>query len=146
MLYAKQNLLPDEKIILFTKPHYVVLFSMLAWLIIAIWAGFHNKVLLLICIVGCIHSLINYYCSEYVITNQRIIMKVGFIRRKSIEIFLERLEGVSVEQSIVGRILNYGTVIVGGIGGTQNPFLYIPNPIGFRNTVLQTQTQVKSKV
>ena len=148
MSYAKKTLLPEEKILFYTKPHYIVFFSMFLWLAFFLWvatSGFGSTLfglfLLLLSILNCINVLINYYCSEYVITNKRIIMKVGFIRRKSLELFLERLEGIYVEQSIIGRVLNYGTVVVGGIGGTQNPFFYIPNPIEFRNSVLLTQTK-----
>ena len=150
MSYAKQNLLPEEKIIHFTKPHYIVFISMLFWLAVALWAitssYAYGKLLFFAGIIFSIHALITYYCSEYVITNKRIIMKTGFIRRSATEIFLERLEGINVRQSIMGRILNYGTITVGGIGGTKNPFNYIPKPMKFRNMVLETQTQIKEKV
>jgi uncharacterized membrane protein YdbT with pleckstrin-like domain len=64
-------------------------------------------------------------------------MKTGFIGRKSIEIFLDRIEGIDVTQSATGRVLGFGTVIVGGIGGTKNSFVYIPKPIQFRSNVQQ---------
>lgn len=142
MTYAKKTLLPEEKILYHTKPHYIIFYPVFLWLAIALW--FFNadnilfgQLLVGIGIASLINSLINYYCSEYVITNKRIIMKIGFIRRKSLEIFLERIEGIYVEQSIIGRAFNFGTVFVGGIGGTKNPFFYIPNPIEFRSNVQQ---------
>lgn len=152
MKYSQKTLLPDEKILYYTRPHYIIFYPILLWLFITIWFLTTNyrhfimgRLLLLITAISCINSLINYYCSEYVITNKRILIKVGFIRRKSLEIFLDRIEGIYVDQSITGRILGYGTVIVNGIGGTQDPFFYIPRPIIFRNKI-QQQIQTKKMV
>ena len=141
MIYIKKNLLPDEKIIFYTKPHYIIFSQVLMWLLIALFSfklefGFLiTSVLFLATILSLIGVLISYYCSEYVITNRRIVMKVGFIKRRSLEIFLNRVEAVYIDQSVMGRILNYGTVTVIGIGGTENSFPYIPKPLDFRNEV-----------
>lgn len=149
MTYVKKTLLLEEKILYHTKPHYIIFYPIFLWTALTLWFFNTDNILfgiflLLISILSLVNSLINYYCSEYVITNKRIIMKIGFIRRKSLEIFLERIEGIYIEQSIVGRALNFGTVFVGGVGGTKNPFFYIPNPIEFRNKV-QQQTQATTK-
>lgn len=149
MLYTQKTLLPEEKILYYTKPHYIVFYPIILWLILTI--GFFTSnyksfligpLLLLMSLLSCINGLINYYCSEYAITTKRILVKVGFIRRRSLEIFLDRIESIYVEQSIIGRIFGYGSVIVVGIGSTKDPFLYIPNPIEFRNRV---QQQLQSK-
>lgn len=151
MLYAQKTLLPQEKILYYTKPHYMIFYPVFIWLAFAIWfftkteeGIFFGQLFLVMSMLTCISSAISYYCSEYVITNIRIIMKVGFIRRRSLEIFLERIEGIFVDQSIIGRILGFGTVVVSGIGGTKNPFFYIPDPIKFRNNV-QQQMQARSE-
>jgi uncharacterized membrane protein YdbT with pleckstrin-like domain len=81
--------------------------------------------------------LIEFSSGHYVITNKRILIKVGFIGRKSLEIFLNRIEGIDVNQSVTGRIFGFGTVTIGGIGGTKNSFVYIPKPLTFRNNVQQ---------
>jgi Bacterial membrane flanked domain. len=146
MSYTQKTLLPEEKILYYTKPHYIIFSQVLAWLALAMTAskfGYSTLliiILLLMSFFGFIGSLIGYYCSEYAITNKRIVMKVGFIRRKSLEIFLGRVEGVYIEQSIIGRILNFGTIIIAGVGGTKNPFFYIPDPLKFRSSV-QEQMQ-----
>jgi len=143
MSYLRTTLLPEEQILYSTKPHYVIFFQIAGWLVLSLLAfkffgGFFlGTVLLLMSLSVGINALISYYCSEYAVTNKRIIMKVGFIRRKSLEIFLDRVEGVYVDQSIFGRILDFGTVIIAGVGGTKNPFLYIPHPLEFRNQIQQ---------
>ena len=140
--YAKKTLLPEEKILYHTKPHYIVFGKFLGYVLLAYFIGFKfldsvliGSVILIASLAAFINSLIAYFCSEYVITNKRILVKIGFIRRTSLELFLNRIEIVHVDQSILGRILNFGTVVVSGIGGTKNPFYYIPNPLKFRSMV-----------
>ncbi len=62
-------------------------------------------------------------------------MKKGLFRRQILEIFLARVESVYIDQNILGRIFNFGTIVVSGTGGTKNIFTYIPKPIKFRNLV-----------
>ncbi len=159
MSYTKNNLLPEEKLLYYTRPHYIIFFNCLPWVLfflIATNAGYfvsYNFPLMrsnifgvLLLLVGCgqlLSAIISYYSSEYAITSRRILVKTGFIRRRSLEIFLDRIEGVYVEQSVVGRILNFGTVIIVGIGGTKNPFNYIPDPLQFRSK-LQEQLPKRS--
>lgn len=151
MSYIQKNLLPEEKILYFTKPHYIIFYPALICLILAIWFLTNNHIpafvgylFVLMSIIVFIGELVAYSCSEYGITDKRVIMKVGFISSRSVELFLDRIEGIYIEQSIVGRILGFGTVLVGGIGGTKDPFFYVPNPFEFRNKV-QQQIQVITK-
>lgn len=160
MSYISKTLLPEEKVLYQTGPHYIVLASMVAWIAIIILFLFSRNpnikieffpfaindiylyVLVTLGIFNTIKALIIYNFSDYVITNKRIIMKTGFISRQSLETFLERVEGIFVEQSILGRILGYGSVTVGGVGGTQNKFNYVERPIEFRNNV---QLQIEAR-
>jgi uncharacterized membrane protein YdbT with pleckstrin-like domain len=64
-----------------------------------------------------------------------VIVKVGLIHRHTLELVLAKVETVGVDQSILGRIFNFGTIIVTGTGGTQEPFKDIADPIGFRKQV-----------
>ena len=70
--------------------------------------------------------------TELVITNRRIIAKFGLISRYTIEINLSKVESISVSQSILGRILNYGDLQIIGTGGTREPIPNIGNPLMFR--------------
>jgi uncharacterized membrane protein YdbT with pleckstrin-like domain len=78
---------------------------------------------------------IHYASSEFAITNKRVVIKVGFINRKTLEMVLTKVETVRVDQSIIGRVLNYGTIVVTGTGGTNEPFTLIANPLEFRRQV-----------
>jgi uncharacterized membrane protein YdbT with pleckstrin-like domain len=70
--------------------------------------------------------------TELVITNRRIIAKVGLVSRHTIEINLSKVESISVSQSILGRLLNYGDLEIVGTGGTREPILFISEPLMFR--------------
>ena len=63
-----------------------------------------------------IKNLITYFTTEYGITSNRVISKKGLIRRDIEEINLSSIESINVNQTILGRILNYGTIIISGRG------------------------------
>jgi uncharacterized membrane protein YdbT with pleckstrin-like domain len=73
--------------------------------------------------------------SEFAVTNKRVLVKVGLVRRHSLELLLQKVEGIGVDQGILGRILGYGTITVSGTGGTREAFRMIANPLEFRRQV-----------
>jgi len=77
--------------------------------------------------------------SEFAVTNKRVIVKTGVLERRTVEMMLSKIEGVGVDQTLFGRIGNYGTVIVSGTGGTREVFDEIADPLEFRR---QVQTQL----
>src|SRR5437867_8102905 len=54
--------------------------------------------------------------SEFVVTNQRVVIKVGWLFRRSLETMLNKVESIGVEQSLSGRLFGYGTIVVRGTG------------------------------
>jgi hypothetical protein len=78
---------------------------------------------------------LNKKTAEFAVTNKRVLMKCGFIKRRSVEIMLTQVESIMVNQGILGRILDFGTIIVGGTGGTQDPFHNIAAPLEFRQKI-----------
>jgi uncharacterized membrane protein YdbT with pleckstrin-like domain len=88
---------------------------------------------------------IDCWTTEIAVTDERVIMKRGLIRRDTIEINMPKVEGVDVHQSILGRLLNYGTVTVRGTGGGLNPLAYVSAPLPLRRAVnLQSKTSSSS--
>jgi uncharacterized membrane protein YdbT with pleckstrin-like domain len=73
--------------------------------------------------------------SEFAVTNKRVIIKLGVLTTRSIELLLSKVEGIAVEQSFSGRILGYGGIVVTGSGGTKEPFEGIQSPLDFRQAV-----------
>jgi len=84
-------------------------------------------------------AYMRYATSEFAITDRRVIIKVGWIGRRSLELLLSKIESIAVEQDLEGRLFDFGTIVVMGTGGTREPFQGIRSPIEFRNSV---QTQI----
>lgn len=81
-------------------------------------------------------AIINVTSTELAITNKKLIGKVGFIRRSSIDIPLSKIESINIDQGIIGRILGYGKVAVRGTGGNSVSIPFIKDPFEFRKTVM----------
>ena len=64
-----------------------------------------------------------------------MLIKVGVIRRHTVEILLEKVEGIGVTQTVPGRILNFGSIVVTGTGGTRETFHEMSAPMEFRKQV-----------
>lgn len=139
MSYIDKNLMNGEKILYRGKLHWAVFLWPIIWFIVAIMffggggdTAAAGGLFVLIAIVTGIASFINYTTSEFGITNKRVIVKVGFIRRNSVEVLLNKVEGIQVNQGILGRILGFGSITVSGTGGTKDPFHKIDAPLEFR--------------
>lgn len=75
--------------------------------------------------------------TELVITNRRIIAKFGIIRLDTLEIRLENIESIGIEQTFLGRLFNYGTIIIHGYGGSNTPIIEVINPLKFKRELEQ---------
>ena len=89
-------------------------------------------------------AFVKYKTTELAITTRRVIAKFGFISRKTIEINIAKVESIQVEQSVMGRILNYGTLVISGGGNPQAPIPGISNPIEFRKAFIEAQDAPRS--
>jgi uncharacterized membrane protein YdbT with pleckstrin-like domain len=74
--------------------------------------------------------------TELAITNRRLIAKYGFISRATFEIMINRVTGVNFDQTVMGRILGYGTILVHGAGGDISPFDVVANPQLFQRALM----------
>jgi uncharacterized membrane protein YdbT with pleckstrin-like domain len=74
--------------------------------------------------------------TEIVVTDKRIIHKIGFIARRTEEINITKVETVDVTQDITGRIFGFGTVLIRGIGGSWEPLRRVSSPLQLRNAII----------
>ena len=86
-----------------------------------------------------IAAAIRYFTTELAITNKRVIAKFGLISRSTIEINLQKIESIQINQGILGRIFNFGSIVVSGAGNPQAPIPGISNPLQFRRAFVDTQ-------
>lgn len=70
--------------------------------------------------------------TELAITNKRIISKSGIIQRTIMELRLDKIESIKVDQGIMGRILNFGSITIAGTGGDKTPIERIADPLQFQ--------------
>lgn len=87
-------------------------------------------------------AYIRYKTTELAITSKRVIIKTGFIRRSTMELNLNKVESIQVDQAVMGRMFNFGTLIFGGTGTTHAPIVGIADPIEFRKAFIGAQDKV----
>lgn len=73
--------------------------------------------------------------TEIVITNKRLVYKRGLVARYVGEMNIDRIEGVNVLQGVMGRIFNYGRLMVRGMGVGEVVLPSIEDPLKFRRAI-----------
>lgn len=130
--YVESTLIADEKVIYTAK---ISLWSMLPLFIFGLLFLFLWGIGLLFWLV----AFIRYKTTELAFTNKRVIAKFGFISRHTVELNLSKVESLQVDQGVLGRIFNYGTLIISGAGNPQAPIPGISNPMTFRRSFMEFQ-------
>ena len=120
MSYVKNALLRDERVIYTGE---ISIWSL--WPLIVI--GFLLLAVKGVGIIFWVIAFIRYQTPEYAITNKRIIAKFGLIRRSTIEMNIRKIESIQVEQSIFGRMFDYGSLVISGAGNPKAPIPDVPN-------------------
>jgi uncharacterized membrane protein YdbT with pleckstrin-like domain len=84
-------------------------------------------------------AYIRYKSTELAVTTRRIIVKYGFIRRQTVEINLSKAESIQVDQGILGRMFDFGTLVISGTGTSHAPLVGISEPLAFRKAFIEAQ-------
>ena len=147
MAYIDSNLMTGERVLGRARVHKIIFTWPVIWLFLAL-ISMDNKIISGIAFffastTGLV-SFVNYWSAEFGVTNKRVIMKTGLVRRNSFEVLLTKVEGIQVNQTISGRIFDYGTVVITGTGGSADPFLYIAKPLDFRRKIQEQVSVVQT--
>ncbi len=142
MSYIKHVLQPGETIRYQGTVHWIVYWPAILFAIVgAVAAAFgpFGWIAAAICfalaLVFALYAWFIRWTTEIAVTNLRVIYAQGFIQRHSEEVHMDKIESVDVDQSVLGRILDYGTVTIRGTGETKEPLHRLERPIEFRNQV-----------
>jgi uncharacterized membrane protein YdbT with pleckstrin-like domain len=148
MKYVEEVLQPGERILFVSTIHWFIYAPAAILLLIGLafgvgGLGSSNPVIwqmisLLILATGAVSAVSAWFkrwTTEIAVTDRRIIYKRGFIRRRTIEMNMEKVESVDVNQSIPGRIFGYGDVLIRGVGVGFEPLHMVDDPIQLRNAV-----------
>ena len=117
--YVNNNLFRDEQVIFETNYHWIHWISLPSLFTLGIYPT--------------IQSLTN----EFVVTNRRIIIKKGILSYFTLEMNIHKVGSVSVQQSLLGRILGYGCITIMGLGDVRESFRKIRNPLAFRRSFME---------
>ncbi|MGH7043843.1 MAG: PH domain-containing protein [Acetobacteraceae bacterium] len=93
-------------------------------------------IFLLLGIISFVRSWFVHVTTEIVVTDKRVIYKVGWIARRTEEMSVTKVETVDVNQGIAGRILGFGTILIRGTGGSWEPLRHVAAPLALRNAVI----------
>jgi uncharacterized membrane protein YdbT with pleckstrin-like domain len=149
--YIDDILQPGEKVLYSTNAHWMFYLPAIgAWIVAIVLFALSRAVItesvVLLCLsaaaVVAIAALywtfkawFHRWTTETDVTNLRVVHKTGFIKRRTFEMSLDKVESVDVNQSIAGRILNYGDVTILGVGEGRETIRTIASPLEFRNSI-----------
>src|SRR4051794_11958109 len=149
--YIDEILQPGERVLYSTNAHWIFYFpAILAWIVALILFVLSRQTivegLVLLCLVGAglaalgalywtVKAWFHRWTTETDVTNLRVVHKTGFIKRRTFEMALDKVESVDVNQTILGRILNYGDVTINGVGEGKETISTIASPLAFRNYI-----------
>ena len=143
--YVNSHLDPGETVVHEDSLHWIIYLTPMIILGVGVGVAASGLLagglaLLVIGLFALLASWIRQISSEFAVTNRRVIIKTGFLSRRTIELNMSKVESIQVDQGIAGRLLGYGTITVIGTGGTREPFAQIDDPLSFRHAVQQQQS------
>jgi uncharacterized membrane protein YdbT with pleckstrin-like domain len=149
--YIEEILQPGERVLYSTNAHWIFyLPASLAWIVVIVLlvlsrATTTESIILLCLAAAAVVAIVAVYwtvrawfhrwTTETDVTNLRVVHKTGFIKRRTFEMSLDKVESVDVNQTILGRILNYGDVTILGVGEGKETISTIASPLAFRNYI-----------
>ncbi len=140
MRYVERNLIAGERIVYRASLYRLPYLWVVPFVLVAIAGGVLNLWLLAIPALA-IAALVwlgvwaRRASAEFAVTNHRVIVAVGAMQRRTLELMLGKVEGIGVDQTLVGRLFDYGTVTITGSGGTRESYPNIAAPLEFRRQV-----------
>lgn len=144
MGYVEKNLMAGEEIVYKGKIHWMIYLLGIFFVVIGIaimatagelaWIG---ALLFIGGLIDLVKAFIFKISTELVVTTKRVIAKFGFIKRTTMELNHSKVESLGVDQSIIQRMLNAGTIIVQGTGGGKTPIPNIDEPLVFRTNAME---------
>lgn len=142
MSYIQNNLQAGEEIKYKANIHWYIFVYPIILLLLGVFfscaqTGIIYYIGLLLLLLGLFHltkRILLKVGAEYVVTNKKVILKSGILSRDALELILSKCEGLRINQSIMGRILGFGSIVV-TTGGATNQFNFIANPMKFRNEI-----------
>ena len=139
--YIGENLLPDEHVVYRAELHWIIFARAILVLVVGLVLVFVPRigqaglVVLLLGVVMLVPPFVAYRTTELGVTNKRVIVKTGLVRRRTLELLLRQVEAISVDQSLLGRLLGFGSITLTGTGGVREVFHRVRDPLELRRRI-----------
>jgi uncharacterized membrane protein YdbT with pleckstrin-like domain len=149
--YIDEILQPGETVLYSTNAHWIFyLPAIAAWIVAAVLLILSrttitegivllclsaSAVVAIVALYWTVKAWFHRWTTETDVTNRRVVHKTGFVKRRTFEMALDKIESVDVNQSILGRILDYGDVTIMGVGEGRETISTIASPLAFRNAI-----------
>jgi len=127
MRYIDESLAPGEEIL--HRGEWPKVF----W--VGAWAALIFLGIILVGVFIFLRSLIIMKTTDFAVTNRRVILKRGWLNRRTQELAVESIEGVILEQTLIARMFGYGHVVVTGTGDAVIRFPAMSHPVAFRRSI-----------
>jgi uncharacterized membrane protein YdbT with pleckstrin-like domain len=153
MSYVDQNLMQGEQVRYRAHIHWLIFLQALIWgaltLLILIFAmsqpaGTERNIALIVGGIGALGAVLQGFkawvmrrSTELAVTSKRVILKTGLVRRNTLELNHSKVESFHVEQGLLGRVFDFGDVIINGTGGGKTPIRNISAPLEFRRQAME---------
>ena len=145
MGYIEANLLPGETVVQRARLHWIVFLKAIALVVVGLalllLQPIVGAVVIALGLVLAVPPWLERLTSEFGVTSKRVIIKVGLVQRRTLELLIRQVEAISVDQSLTGRIFNFGTITLSGTGGVRETFHNISNPLEFRRSIQSLSTE-----
>lgn len=145
MGYIDDNLIAGERVLFRARLHWKVFvppallfLGGIALVVLAVNEGVPFGFSLLVFLIPLgffLPAYLTWHCSEFGVTDKRVLIKTGIVSRHTLETLLTKVENIGVEQTVWGRLFNYGTLYVTGTGATKETFPGIHAPLEFRKAI-----------
>src|SRR6202166_1422645 len=155
--YIDEILQPGEKVLYSTNAHWIFYLPaigawILALVLLILSRATSTEGITLLCLSAAavvavaalywtVKAWFHRWTTETDVTNLRVVHKEGFIKRRTFEMSLDKVESVDVNQSILGRLLNYGDVTILGVGEGRETISMIASPLAFRSFITAREEQ-----
>jgi uncharacterized membrane protein YdbT with pleckstrin-like domain len=164
MSYVEKSLVPGETLLYQTRHHWIILLGPVAMGLVlglvavvllgesiaakngkGVAAGVSATAVEAMIVLGVFlvvaaiatfgYGVVKRNATEMAVTNRRVLIKTGMASRRTLDLMLSRVESIAVEETFLGRMLGFGSVVVRGTGGTPESFVLIAHPQEFRRNV-----------
>jgi membrane protein YdbS with pleckstrin-like domain len=148
MPYLDNNRIEGEKVLYHAHLHWIALLKHILIVLLLIAAALTllyfasqtasadnadlmkriSYILISISIIPIAAGAIKRSSGGYAVTNKRVVVQTGAM-------FLNKIESIDVEQTTLGRMLGYGTVVIRGVEGSLEPFTLVESPLEFKRQI-----------